>query len=212
MKATNLLKRQHRMAERLFKQIQRSKDEAERGELVTELANALAAHMMIEERIFYPAAQEVLSGKKALMGETAYLEHMSAKAALANVLGEGPMSFEARLKVLRELVEHHVQEEEEALFPELEALIDEAQMKELGAQMQEAHEQAMALGHEGIMAQDMQIQGGGRASEAASTGSGSGSDSDSDSDGAEAGSRGRVNGTGRKTARSGGGRSQARAS
>ncbi|MCK6588721.1 MAG: hemerythrin domain-containing protein [Polyangiaceae bacterium] len=160
MKATNLLKRQHRQAERLFRQIQRSKDESERVELVSELATALSAHMAIEEQIFYPAAQQVLSGKKALMGETAYLEHMNAKTALQNLLGEGPMSFEARLKVLKELVEHHVKEEEEQLFPELEALIDETEMKSMGTRMQETFEQMEVLGHEEIMAQDMQLMAG----------------------------------------------------
>lgn len=160
MKATNLLKRQHRQAERLFRQIQRSKDESERVELVSELATALSAHMAIEEQIFYPAAQQVLSGKKALMGETAYLEHMNAKTALQNLLGEGPMSFEARLKVLKELVEHHVKEEEEQLFPELEALIDETEMKSMGTRMRETFEQMEVLGHEEIMAQDMQLMAG----------------------------------------------------
>jgi hemerythrin superfamily protein len=205
MKATNLLKRQHRQAERLFRQLQRSKDEGERMELVTQLATALAAHMVIEEQIFYPAAQQVLSGKKALMGETAYLEHMTAKAALQNVVGDGPMSFEARLKVLKELVLHHVEEEEEALFPELESLIDDAQMKALGAQMQETFEQMEALGHEGIMAQEMQAQ----TMEGGSTAEATSSDQE-DGDGEAAGSKSRANGAKRGTSKASG-RSQARA-
>jgi hemerythrin superfamily protein len=204
MKATNLLKRQHRQAERLFKQIQRSKDEGERMELVTQLATALAAHMVIEEQIFYPAAQQVLSGKKALLGETAYLEHMNAKAALQTVVGPGPMSFEARLKVLKELVEHHVEEEEQQMFPELESLIDDAQMKALGLQMQQTFEQMEALGHEGIMAQEMQAQSkeAGSMEEATSSGQ--------DGDGAAAGSKSRANGAKRGTSKASG-RSQARA-
>jgi iron-sulfur cluster repair protein YtfE (RIC family) len=148
MKATSLLKRQHRQTERLFKQLQRSKDEGERMELVTELANALSAHMMIEEQIFYPAAQQVLEGKKALLGEGAVLEHQMAKIALQNVLAEGQVSFEARLKVLRDLIEHHVEEEEELMFPEIEARMEDTELKVLGARMQEMHEQAVAAGHQ----------------------------------------------------------------
>lgn len=204
MKATNLLKRQHRQAERLFRQIQRSKGDGERAELVNELATALSAHMAIEEQIFYPAAQQVLSGKKALMGETAYLEHMNAKTALQNVLGEGPMSFEARLKVLKELVEHHVKEEEEQLFPEIESLVDDKQMKAIGAQMQEAFAQMEALGHEGIMAQGMQIQKmrgeGGSTATTSSARNGNG----------RASSNERANGSGRSMPRSSG-RAHARA-
>jgi hemerythrin superfamily protein len=204
MKATNLLKRQHRLTERLFRQLQKTKEEGERAELLTQLADALSAHMAIEEQIFYPAAQQVLTGKKALMGETAYLEHMSGKAALQNLLGDGPMSFEARLKVLKELVLHHVEEEEQQLFPEIESLMDDAQLKELGAQLQEAHAQLEALGHEGIMAQDMQAaaaEESGQAAEATS----------SESNDQEAASKSRANGASGRGASKSSGRSQARA-
>ena len=219
MKAINLLKRQHRQNERLFKQIQRSKEEAERTELMTQLATALAAHMAIEEQFLYPAAQQVLSGKKAIMGETPYLEHMNAKMALQTVLGKGPMSFEARLKVLRELVEHHVQEEEEVFLPELEALMDDAQMKTLGTQMQQAFEQMEALGFEGIMAQDMQAaqqtqgaQGAQGAQEMQEMESSSGAETASSGgkSGSKAASKSRANGASGRPSKSGG-RSQARA-
>ena len=216
MKAINLLKRQHRQNERLFKQIQRSKEEAERTELMTQLATALAAHMAIEEQFLYPAAQQVLSGKKAIMGETPYLEHMNAKMALQTVLGKGPMSFEARLKVLRELVEHHVQEEEEVFLPELEALMDDAQMKTLGTQMQQAFEQMEALGFEGIMARDMQAaqqtQGAQGAQEMQEMESSSGAETASSGgkSGSKAASKSRANGASGRSSKSGG-RSQARA-
>jgi hemerythrin superfamily protein len=151
MKATSLLKRQHRQAEKLFKQLQRSKDEGERMGLVTELADALTAHMAIEEQIFYPAAQQVLEGKKAVLGEEAVLEHQMAKIALQNVLADGQVSFEARLKVLKELIEHHVEEEEEEMFPAVEARMEETELKVLGARMQELHEQAAAAGHQKLL-------------------------------------------------------------
>lgn len=155
MKATNLLKRQHRQTEKLMKQLQRSKEEGERTEILTQLADGLAAHMMIEEQIFYPAVRDVLTGKKEVLGDAALLEHQMGKIALQNLLADGATSFEARLKVLKELVEHHVAEEEEQMFPEVEARMEEVALKELGAQMQELHEQAVAMGHQKMMEQAM---------------------------------------------------------
>ena len=100
---------------------------------------------------------------------------------------------------------HHVEEEEQALFPELESLIDDAQMKALGTQMQETFEQMEALGHEGITAQEMQAQTteGGSTAEATSGGQ-------EDGDGEAAGSKRRANGATRGASKASG-RSQARA-
>lgn len=158
MKATNLLKRQHRQAEKLMRQILRSKEDAGRTELLTQLADELTAHMVIEEQVFYPAAREVLTGKKEILGDKAVLEHQMAKIGLQNLLSDGPTSFEARLKVVQELVEHHVQEEEEVMFPEIEARMEEAALKALGAQMQELHEQLVATGHQKLLGKTMAIE------------------------------------------------------
>jgi hemerythrin superfamily protein len=206
MKATNLLKRQHRQAERLFRQITRSKEETERMELMTQLADALAAHMAIEEQIFYPAVQGVLTGKKVVMGESALLEHQMAKMALENVLTDSALSFEARVKVLKDLVEHHVEEEEQDMFPEVEARMDDLQLKMLGAEMQAMHEQAMGMGHKELLRQAMTVGG------AAGAAGGEMAETNENGSNGRTKARASQNGAGRASSRStSSGRSHARA-
>lgn len=151
MKATNMLKRQHRHVEKLFSQIERARDEERRLSLVKDLADELAAHMVIEEQVFYPAAAAVLDDPT--MVEEGIVEHYAARAALSVVLTpNGQVSFGAALKALKELIEHHVKEEEEDLFPTLETVMDEAAEKALGAEMKALAEQAMAAGYRKVIA------------------------------------------------------------
>jgi hemerythrin superfamily protein len=68
MKATELLKAQHKEVEGLFKRIEKSKDEDEKGEIFEALAAQIVAHDAIEREIFYPACEEQM-GLTELLGE-----------------------------------------------------------------------------------------------------------------------------------------------
>jgi hemerythrin-like domain-containing protein len=152
MKATNLLKRQHRQTEKLFAQIERARDEERRTALVEQLVEGLLVHMLLEEQVFYPAVREAL--EDTMLVEEALLEHHAARGALQLMLrgGDELVSFEAKLKALKEMIEQHVEEEEEELFPEVESAMDEAALKAVGAEMKTLEEQALLAGGQKLLA------------------------------------------------------------
>lgn len=147
MKATSLLEKQHRKVESLFKQLESGKSEP--APLLAELANELAAHMAIEQESFYPAVRQV---KEDLILES-YEEHAIAELALKRLLATDPedISFKARVTTLKELIQHHVEEEEEELFPKVEEAIDEKRLTELGKEMKAEFEQRLAEGYEALL-------------------------------------------------------------
>ncbi len=140
MKATTLLERQHRKVEAILKKLESGRAGA--SELLQELANDLAAHMAIEQEIFYPAVRE---------------EHAIAELALKRLLSVSPTAptFAARVTALKDLIEHHVEEEEEELFPKVEKKMDSDELKELGNRMKVAFEQASRRGFESLVPKTM---------------------------------------------------------
>lgn len=147
MKATALLKKQHRKVEGIFEKLEDGKGDA--PSLLTELANDLAAHMAIEQTIFYPAVMELNS---EMVGES-YEEHAIAELALKRLLATTPNdeTFIAKVTALRELIEHHVEEEEDELFPEVEDSMEADQLDALGDEMLAAFEDASERGYEALL-------------------------------------------------------------
>jgi hemerythrin superfamily protein len=143
MDAIALLKDQHREVELLFKQLESSKDNEQKQALFEELADNLAAHSAIEEEIFYPAAYAKRT--KELLQE-AVEEHLAVKRLLSDLLGMTPddESFDAKVTVLKEQVEHHVKEEEGELFKKVKKELSSDELEALGAQMEEQFEAEMA--------------------------------------------------------------------
>jgi hemerythrin superfamily protein len=140
--AISLLKEQHREVESLFEQIEHASDNEDKEILFQELADNLAAHAQIEEKVFYPAAY-ARPTKKLLL--EAVEEHLAVKRIVADLLEMSPKDehFEAKIKVLKEQVEHHVEEEENELFPKVQKELDAEQLKTLGAMMEEMFEAAL---------------------------------------------------------------------
>jgi iron-sulfur cluster repair protein YtfE (RIC family) len=138
MKATQLLKDQHREVKELFRQVQDTQDAEARRDLMEQISERLQTHMMIEESIFYPAVQEVANGgKNEERVPEAYEEHHVVKLVLDELPDVDPMDerFTAKMTVLSELVDHHVQEEEKELFTLAEKLGKE-RLEELGNEME----------------------------------------------------------------------------
>jgi hemerythrin superfamily protein len=138
MKATDLLKRQHREVGKLFAQALKSENPRERKELAAEICEKLELHTALEEEIFYPAYRAEAGTQK---GEDrvmeAYEEHHVVKLVLAEVPGLDPSAenFTAKMTVLKELVEHHVEEEEDEMFPDAEKRLGADRLRELGEQI-----------------------------------------------------------------------------
>ncbi len=81
----------------------------------------LSIHTMLEEELLYPAAQQALPDSDKIDVEEAYVEHFLVKTLISKfeTLKAGDKGFDATFKVMSEMVEHHVEEEEQTLFPEL---------------------------------------------------------------------------------------------
>ncbi len=143
MKATDLLKKQHRTVETIFKKLL-SKGAISSRALLMELADDLAAHMEIEQTILYPVARAV----DASLVLESYEEHAIAELALKRLLacGTSDETFKAKVTALRELIQHHVTEEEEELFPKLEKAFEGERLKALGARMEKAFAAAKERG------------------------------------------------------------------
>jgi hypothetical protein len=111
--AIELLMADHREVEALFQEFQDAEEDAEKLDLGCKICAALEVHMMIEEEIFYPAFVEA-TGDTDLNNE-ALVEHDGAKKLIAEIQAFEPNDelFEAKVKVLSEMIEHHVKEEEQ---------------------------------------------------------------------------------------------------
>ncbi|PWB91177.1 hemerythrin [Methylocystis sp. MitZ-2018] len=116
--AIKLLKEDHREVKTWFKQYEKLSDEAEKEALARKICVALTVHAKIEEEIFYPALRKNIDDEDLL--DEAEVEHASAKQLIAEIRSMSPKDhlFDAKVKVLGEYVTHHVQEEEQEMFPE----------------------------------------------------------------------------------------------
>jgi iron-sulfur cluster repair protein YtfE (RIC family) len=151
MKATSLLEKQHRKVESIFKKLESGKGDT--TALLRELADDLAAHMAIEQKIFYPT---VRAANEDLIAES-FEEHAVAELALKRLLATAPSapSFHAKVTTLKELIQHHVEEEEEELFPAVEKKVSEAVLLELGKQMKSMFDMAVEQGFESLVPKSM---------------------------------------------------------
>jgi hemerythrin-like domain-containing protein len=144
MHAINLLKQQHQEVRDLFERINQAEDTSEKETLFQELADNLAAHMTIEEMIFYPAAFTTDDTKYA----EAVDEHAASKRVLASLLemSADDEDFEDKLTKLQELVEAHVEDEESELFKTAKRDLEADELRRLGEEMKVLYDEEMA-GH-----------------------------------------------------------------
>jgi len=136
-----LLKEQHREVEALFEEHENAKNGRTKRAIFGRIADALAAHCALEEELFYPT---VMSDKTEDELREAVEEHLQAKRLIADLLDMSTTDpqWDGKMSVLCEAIRHHVEEEENELFPKL-SKIDEDTMDTLGAQMVERLEELM---------------------------------------------------------------------
>ncbi len=135
--ALELLMSDHRKVEDLFEQFEQEKggDEATRREIAQRICTELTIHAQVEEELFYPWLRENLDDDDIEMVEEAQVEHNTAKDLIAQLEGAADIDeqYNAKVKVLGEYIKHHVQEEENEIFP---AVRDEhEELDELGQEM-----------------------------------------------------------------------------
>jgi hemerythrin superfamily protein len=148
MDPTKLLKKQHREVQALFRQVEKTESGNRRRDLMNQIVESLQLHMKIEEEIFYPALREIGTKKAEELTLEAYEEHGVAKLVMKQLPQVDPNDdrFEAKMTVFKELIAHHVDEEEHEMF-KLAGKIGEDELNVLGNRMMEAI--ARASGHEG---------------------------------------------------------------
>lgn len=143
MNAIQLLKEDHKKVSSIFEQLEPTTERAEktREELFGKLKQELDIHAKIEETIFYPAIKQAAETHDIVL--EGFEEHHVIKTLLKE-LDESPVGTEqwgAKLKVLKENVEHHVEEEEGEMFPKSKEVLEAEQLDQLGAQMEELKKQ-----------------------------------------------------------------------
>ena len=137
----DLLTAQHTEVDALFEKLE--SDEGDRAALFMQLADKLAAHATVEEKIFYPAA--MAKETEELLHESVE-EHLEIKRVLADLLTMriDEDTFKAKLSVLKEDVAHHAHEEEEKeLFPKLRKSMSADERAALGNECLAMFEQLM---------------------------------------------------------------------
>jgi hemerythrin superfamily protein len=148
--AIALLKADHRAVEELFAKFEKASGDGRKQTLAEEICLELSVHAQIEEEIFYPACEGKVD--EDLLKES-YVEHDGAKVLIAEIMNGGPSDeyYDAKVTVLQEEIEHHVEEEEkrmEGLFAQArKAGLDmDALGQELAARKTELTEQFKASG------------------------------------------------------------------
>lgn len=144
--AIELLKQDHRKVKELLEQLLETTDRAQkkRQTLLDRIEHELEVHTSIEEEIFYPAFRDADGKEHAKMYFEAREEHRAVEQLVIPDLKKTDTAgneFAGRAKVLRELVEHHIQDEEQEMFPQAEATMDDETLQELGQQMEERRKQ-----------------------------------------------------------------------
>ena len=118
MDAIALLKADHRKVEDLFEKFEKARGADRKRAIAETICIELAVHAKIEEDVFYPACRGKVEDS---MLDEAQVEHDGAKVLIAEIEQGGPDDefYNAKVKVLQEMIEHHVKEEEkrvEGLF------------------------------------------------------------------------------------------------
>lgn len=142
MNAIELLKTDHETVKTLLSKLMNTSDRAikTRADLLDKIRNEVSIHTTIEEEIFYPAFQQAGNKDEAKMVAEAKEEHRAVESLVLPDLFKtdpGSIEFAGRMKVLKELLEHHMDEEEQEMFKDAKKLLSSEQLKTLGQQMDE---------------------------------------------------------------------------
>lgn len=136
MNILELLKQDHATVAGLFAQVEATEDQKKHQQLFEKIKAELEAHTHIEETILYPALEQHAELKDITL--EAYEEHRQVKTLLKEItaLSAGSKRFDAKLKVMGENVKHHVEEEENEMFPKIRKIYDSAKLDQLGQELE----------------------------------------------------------------------------
>lgn len=141
--AIKLLKEDHREVEGWFEDFEDTNSASKKQKLANQICLALRVHTQIEEEVFYPACRE--AGIEEDMMDEADVEHDGAKKLIAEIEAGKPGDdhWDAKVKVLSEMIKHHVKEEEQRDGMFAKAKKADLDLKELGAEMKARKDELM---------------------------------------------------------------------
>jgi hemerythrin-like domain-containing protein len=140
--AISLLKKDHEKVRGLLSQLERAaeRNTAKAEQLLAQIDREVKIHSQIEEEIFYPAFRDAAQKRddRELYFE-AKEEHHVVDLVMPEVRETDSEAdeFAAKTKVLKELIEHHADEEEKEMFPKARKLFDRAELRDLGERLKE---------------------------------------------------------------------------
>ena|ERR1041385_919119 len=140
--AIALLKQDHKNVKQLLSRLEATTEQEtnERKRLLADIEEQVKAHTKIEEEIFYPAFKEAIESES---DEHLYFEALEEHHVVDLVMPEikstntSSDEFAAKAKVLKDLIEHHAEEEEKQMFPKARKLMGAAQLRDLGKELEE---------------------------------------------------------------------------
>ena len=148
--AIELLRRQHDEFRDRFEQFEAlsSRPSQKKTDLVAETITLLVKHAEIEEQVFYPALREEVPELADEVDEDLEEHHVAEllMSELDGMTSDGPR-FDAKFTVLMENVRHHLEEEEDELFPKVVEALSEERRRELGGAMRRQWELAPTRPH-----------------------------------------------------------------
>ncbi len=137
--AIELLEKDHKLMRSLLDQFSKAREDKERRrDLLKRIEHELKVHTRIEEEIFYPAFKEACKSKKDIkIFFEAHEEHHIADVIIAEIKNTAVLSdeFAAKAKVLKDMVEHHAEEEETEMFPRARKLMSDDDLLNLGKKL-----------------------------------------------------------------------------
>ena len=141
LNAIELLINDHETVKELMAELMKTSNRAtkKRTQLLNKIDQELKLHTRIEEEIFYPAFKKAGKKEDAQMYFEALEEHRAVEELVLPDLENTDVNgdkFGGRAKVLKELLEHHIEEEESEMFPRARELFSDEQLEQLGEQMQ----------------------------------------------------------------------------
>ncbi len=143
--AIKLLEDDHKIVRKLLAQLDKATTVSRRKELLKKIEKEIKIHTKIEEKIFYPAFSEAAKTKQDnKMFFEAHEEHHLADLVLAAAKKTKVESdqFAAKAKVLKDLIEHHAEEEETEMFPRAKKLLSKDELLALGERL---HQEKLSL-------------------------------------------------------------------
>jgi Hemerythrin HHE cation binding domain. len=142
MDAASLLKQDHRQVESLLEQYRAATANSKQA-LLGEITRELSRHMEAEEAVLYPVLRTAVPDGESLM-EDAVEEHNEAKGLLAELedMEIGSLAADSKVATLRKAIEHHVQEEEEEIFPMMLESLSRSRLEDLGKEIEDAKKSA----------------------------------------------------------------------